>query len=145
MVEDGNVVGHRQGLALVVRDIDDGDAEPLVQVPDLVLQRLAQVLVQGAPRLVHQDQFRPEDEGAGERHALLLTNRLRARRGPVRAIMAVAHKLLLAAFHMLSTGEAFRDLGEGYLDQIARKRSTTKLVQRLSNLGYDVMLVLKAA
>ena len=72
-------------------------------------------------------------------------NRLRARRGPVRAVMAIAHKLLIAAFHMLSTGEAFRDLGEGYLDQIARKRSTTKLVQRLSNLGYDVMLVPKAA
>ena len=72
-------------------------------------------------------------------------NRLRARRGPVRAIMAIAHKLLLAAFHMLSTGEAFRDLGESYLDQVARKRSTTKLVQRLNSLGYDVMLVPKAA
>ncbi len=72
-------------------------------------------------------------------------NRLRARRGPVQAIMAIAHKLLVAAFHMLSTGEAFRDLGEGYLDQVARKRSTAKLVQRLSNLGYDVMLVPKAA
>ena len=73
-------------------------------------------------------------------------NRLRARRGPVRAIMAIAHKLLLiAAFHMLSTGEAFRDLGESYLDQVAHKRSTAKLVQRLSNLGYDVMLVPKAA
>ncbi len=46
---------------------------------------------------------------------------------------------------MLSTGEAFRDLGEIYLDQVARKRSTAKLVQRLSNLGYDVMLVPKAA
>jgi len=72
-------------------------------------------------------------------------NRLRARRGSVRAIMAVAHKLLIAAFHMLSTGEAFRDLGQSYLDQVARKRSTSKLVQRLSNLGYDVMLVPKAA
>ncbi len=72
-------------------------------------------------------------------------NRLRARRGPVRAIMAIAHKLLIAAFHMLSTGEAFRDLGESYLDQVARKRSTAKLVQRLSNLGYNVMLVPKAA
>ena len=72
-------------------------------------------------------------------------NRLRARRGPVRAIMAVTHKLLIAAFHMLRTGEAFRDLGESYLDQVARKRSTAKLVQRLSNLGYDVMLVPKAA
>jgi len=72
-------------------------------------------------------------------------NRLRARRGLVRAIMAIPHKLLIAAFHMLSTGEAFRDLGESYLDQVARKRSTTRLVQRLSNLGYDVMLVPKAA
>ncbi len=72
-------------------------------------------------------------------------NRLRARRGPVWAIMAIAHKLLIAAFPMLSTGEAFRDLGESYLDQVARKRSTAKLVQRLSKLGYDVMLVPKAA
>jgi transposase len=72
-------------------------------------------------------------------------NRLRARRGPVRALMAIAHKLLIAAFHMLTTGEAFRDLGESYLDQVTRKRSTTRLVQRLINLGYDVMLVPKAA
>ena len=72
-------------------------------------------------------------------------NRLRARRGPVRAIMAIAHKILVAAFHMLSTGETFRDLGEGYLDQVARKRSTVRLVQRLTNLGYDVTLVPKAA
>jgi transposase len=72
-------------------------------------------------------------------------NRLRARRGPVRALIAIAHKLLIAAFHMLATGEGFCDLGESYLDQVARKRSTTKLVQRLRNLGYDVMLVPKAA
>jgi transposase len=72
-------------------------------------------------------------------------NRLRARRGPVRALMAIAHKLLLAAFHMLATGEGFRDLGESHLDQVARKRSTAKLVQRLSNLGYDVTLMPKAA
>jgi transposase len=72
-------------------------------------------------------------------------NRLRARRGPVRALMAIAHKLLIAAFHLLATGEAFRDLGESYLDQVARRRSTARLIQRLSNLGYDVTLVPKAA
>jgi len=72
-------------------------------------------------------------------------NRLRARRGPVRALIAIAHKLLIAAVHMLTTGEGFRDLGESHLDQVARKRSTTKLVQRLCNLGYDVMLMPKAA
>ena len=44
-----------------------------------------------------------------------------------------------------STGEPFRDLGESYLDQVARKRSTAKLVQRLSNLGYDITFVPKTA
>lgn len=42
--------------------------------------------------------------------------------------MAVAHKLLIVAFLMLNMGEAFRNLGQGYLDQVTRKRSTTKLV-----------------
>ena len=60
-----------------------------------------------------------------------------------RGVMAGSH--VVATFHMLSTGEAFRDLGESYFDRAAHKRSTVKLVQRLSNLGYDVMLVPKAA
>ena len=73
-------------------------------------------------------------------------NRLRARRGPVRALMAIAHnKLLIAAFRMLAADEPFRDLGDGYLDRLARKRSTTRLVERLRNLGYEVTLVPKAA
>jgi len=72
-------------------------------------------------------------------------HRLRARRGPVRALVAVAHKLLVAAFHMLRTGSPFRELGEDFLDRVSRKRSTTKLVRRLAALGYDVLLVPKAA
>ena len=48
-------------------------------------------------------------------------SRLRVRRGPVRAIMAIAHELLIPAFHTLGTGEAFRDPGESCLDQVARK------------------------
>lgn len=58
--------------------------------------------------------------------------------------MAIAHKLLVAAFRLLATGEDFHDLGEGRLDRVARKHSVTRLVQRLSNLGYDVTLVPKA-
>jgi transposase len=46
---------------------------------------------------------------------------------------------------MLATGEDFRDLGESHPDQVARKRSTSRLVQRLRDLGYDVTLVPKAA
>ncbi len=71
-------------------------------------------------------------------------SRLRARRGPVRAIMAAAPKPP-AALPMLDTGEAFRDLGGSGLDPPARKRPTAKPVQRLSNPGYDGTLVPKAA
>ena len=63
----------------------------------------------------------------------------------MRALVAVAHKLLIAAFHMLRTGGPFRELGEDFLDRVSRTRSTAKLVRRLAALGYDVLLVPKAA
>jgi len=46
---------------------------------------------------------------------------------------------------MLTTDENFHNLGAGHVDQVARKRSVARLVHRLDNLGYDVMLILKAA
>jgi transposase len=66
--------------------------------------------------------------------------RLKARRGASRAILAIAHKLLIAAFHVLRDGQPFRDLGETYLDSLAPRRNTRNLVQRLQNLGFDVDL-----
>jgi len=51
--------------------------------------------------------------------------------------MAIAHKLLVAAYHMLRTGNDFNDLGADYLDRTDERRTTRKLVQRLENLGYD--------
>jgi transposase len=67
-------------------------------------------------------------------------HRLKARRGAMRAAVAIAHKILTAAFHMLSRRIGFRDLGETFLDGRARSRVTHHLVRRLGSLGYDVML-----
>ena len=83
--------------------------------------------------------------GRNLRQLALKYNRLCAHRGPIRALLAIAHKLLIAAFHLLATGEPLRDLGKGYLDQISGRRLAAKLVQSLNNLGYEVMLVPKAA
>lgn len=69
-------------------------------------------------------------------HAKFL--RLKTRRGPQRAAMAIAHKILLVAYHLLSTGQPYRDLGETYLDQLNKARLTKQLVRRLTHLGYDV-------
>jgi len=72
-------------------------------------------------------------------------HRLKARRGSLRAAMAIAHKILLAVFHMLDKSLPFKELGEAFLDQQASKRTTTNLVRRLNNLGYDVLLRPKVA
>ena len=46
-----------------------------------------------------------------------LYHRLAARRGKKRAIMAVAHSMLVSAFHMLTRHESYRELGANYFDQ----------------------------
>ena len=72
-------------------------------------------------------------------------HRLKARRGYLRAAIAIAHKILVAAYHMLATGAPFRDLGEAFLGQQARRRTTANLIRRLNTLGYDVMLQPRAS
>ena len=46
----------------------------------------------------------------------------------------------VAVFHMFAKTVPFKELGEAFLDQQARTRTTTNLVRRLNNLGYDVLL-----
>lgn len=67
-------------------------------------------------------------------------HRLKARRGYKRALIAIAHKILIAAYHMLLGQADYRDLGENYLDGLSKHRTTTTLVRRLERLGYTVHL-----
>jgi transposase len=66
--------------------------------------------------------------------------RLSAKRGPQKAICAVAASILTAIYHIIKNRAPHRDLGIDYFD----KRSTSTKVQRLSKqlakLGYDVKL-----
>lgn len=65
--------------------------------------------------------------------------RIRQRAGHKRAIIAVAHSILRAAYHMLRDGEPFRDLGEDYYDKRQDpKRRAKRLVGQLERLGYSV-------
>jgi transposase len=70
--------------------------------------------------------------------------RLRARRGGLRAALAIAHRILVAAYPMLANGVGYRDLGEAYLDQLDQTRTVANLKRRLERLGYDVALQPKA-
>jgi len=71
--------------------------------------------------------------------------RLAARRGKMKAAVAIAHKILVAVWHMLSEGTFYQDLGAGFLDKLDRTRNAKHLVRRLINMGFDVQLVEKAA
>ena len=67
-------------------------------------------------------------------------HRLKARRGALRAALAIAHKILVSAYHMLAKNLPYRDLGEAYLDQIGQSRTVANLKRRLERLGYRVTL-----
>src|SRR5215208_2874946 len=64
--------------------------------------------------------------------------RLRARRGPKKAICAVAASILTAAYHMLRDGTFYQDLGPDHFSRRARSDRTARLVSRLTALGYTV-------
>jgi transposase len=71
--------------------------------------------------------------------------RLKARRGYKRAAVAIAHKILVSIYHMLSQNVSYNDLGDLYLDKINKHHLTRNLVHRLERLGFQVTLEPKAA
>ncbi len=66
--------------------------------------------------------------------------RLRARRGPQKAICAVAASLLTAIYHMLKNGTPHHDLGAEHFDRRSVESKTRRLVAQLTRLGYQVHL-----
>jgi transposase len=66
--------------------------------------------------------------------------RIKARRGPKKAIMAVAASILTAIYHMLKDGTLYQDLGSNHFQTRSKGQQTKRLVKRLVDLGYDVAL-----
>jgi transposase len=69
-------------------------------------------------------------------HAQFL--RLKSRRGPKKAILAVAASMLTDVYYMLRDGVEFHDLGDQYFVQRDKARLTKRLLQRLHDLGVEV-------
>jgi len=76
-------------------------------------------------------------------HALF--QRLKARRGPRKAIVAVAAAMLTAIYHMLKRGAAYHDLGPDHFQRTERSRLAARLTRKLGELGFDVTLTQRAA
>lgn len=71
--------------------------------------------------------------------------RLKSRRGPKKAIMAVAASMLTAMYYMLRDGVEFHDLGSHYFAHHDKDQITKRLLRRLRDLGVDVEVKNRAA
>jgi transposase len=71
--------------------------------------------------------------------------RLAARRGRKKAIVAVAHSILVIAYHLLRDGTSYEELGERYFDQRDRESLQRRYVRRLEELGCKVTVELPLA
>jgi len=72
--------------------------------------------------------------------------RLRARRGSARATVAVAHSILVAAYHILERRQPYQDLGaDHFRRRHSREQQTRRLVRQIQALGYKVTLELVEA
>jgi transposase len=67
-------------------------------------------------------------------------HRLAARRGKKRAIVALAHSMLVSAWHMLTRRQTYQELGGDYYDQRKKETKVTYLTQQLARLGFAVTL-----
>ena len=54
--------------------------------------------------------------------------------------MAVAHSIVVSAFHMLSRNEPYHELGANYFDEHRREHLIDRLTRRIERLGYGVAL-----
>jgi transposase len=66
--------------------------------------------------------------------------RLRARRGPKKAVVAVAASILTAAYHILRDAQTYRDLGPDHFTRRDGERMVQRLARRIRELGYDVQI-----
>lgn len=69
-----------------------------------------------------------------------LYHRLAARRGGKRAIVAVAHSILITIYVMLRDGSTYDDLGNNYFDERDREGAIRRSVRRIERLGFKVTL-----
>ena len=62
--------------------------------------------------------------------------RLRHRRGPKKAICAVAASMLTAIYHMLKDGVPYKDLGAAYFQRRSPEAHAQSLARQIAKLGF---------
>ena len=68
--------------------------------------------------------------------------RIAARRGPNRATIAVAHTILIIAYHIIKDGTVYHELVDNYFDELKKDAILNRSLRRIEALGYDVTVSL---
>ena len=101
VAHDADVIGERQRLGLVVRDVQHRQRRQVaMQAGELVQHRAADLRVERRQRLVEQQHLRADRQCAGDRHALLLAAGQLAR---------IASRVVRHAHHAQAFGHALAD------------------------------------
>ncbi len=73
-------------------------------------------------------------------HLAAVYHRLVVKRGKKKAIIAVAHRLLVAIYHMLKHREPYREIGTAPSSEPAKRKLAARLQRRIEQLGYTVTM-----
>lgn len=67
-------------------------------------------------------------------------HRIAARRGPIRALVAVQHSMLLAIWHILTTGEVYCDPGPDYYTRRRPAQAVRRAIALIQSFGFNVSI-----
>ena len=66
--------------------------------------------------------------------------RITSRRGPIKAIVAIEHAMLIAIWNMLTNGVFYNDLGGDYYTKLNPDKTKQRALNQLRQMGYEVTL-----
>lgn len=67
--------------------------------------------------------------------------RISMRRGKKRAILAVAHSILISIYYMIKEDKEYEDLGADFYNKFNKEKKANAYMKKLKELGYDVQIV----
>ena len=70
--------------------------------------------------------------------------RMASRMSKKKALIAVAHAILVSIYHMIKKKEPYKELGADYLENLNKERTINRLKKRIESLGYEVAVSLPA-
>ena len=66
--------------------------------------------------------------------------RMASRISKKKALIAIAHAILVSIYHMIKKKEPYKELGPDYLENLHKERTIKNLKKRIESLGYAVNL-----